>query len=164
MSWTEIRKVEDRSGVLDGVASKGLASVWSGITVRYALAVALGVALVALPIVYAVLASGSPGAALISTSAVGLVAVGVATFLVWPMERKITWQRQVEVLGYRLLAALAAYLVAGFVILFLLNTVTDRVVPLDWPTGFMRRLPFWPFYTLVVLGCQGILPTPPGAC
>lgn len=146
-----------------GVAT-GRADVWTLITTRYGLAVGLGVTLVLVPILYAALASSKPGVALILASVSGLAAFLFGTLLVWPVERKITWQRQAEVLGYRVLAALAAYVLVGFVSLWAFNTFTERIVPLAWPSDFLRRVPFWPFYSLVILSCQGLLPAPPNAC
>lgn len=115
-------------------------------------------------IAYVGLASGSPGAALITTSLLVFAAALFATLIAWPMELKITWQRQLELLGYRTLAALAAYAVLGLTILFSINTLTDRVVPIDEQGHLFRRLPFWPFYALAVLSCRSPLPAPPGAC
>lgn len=122
------------------------------------------VALACVPILYASLASASPAVALITSSLSGLLATMLAATYAWPMERKITWQRQLEVFSYRLGVGLVVYAILGFALLFAVNQFSPRQVPLEWPVGYRRRLPFWPFYVLTVLSCWTPLPTPPGAC
>lgn len=158
------RKAEGSPRGLTGVPPSGLASASRALLARYGLAIGGGLLLLLLPAVYAALAAGSPGIALLVTSAMGLVAVTLLTFFAWPMERKITWQRQAEVAAYRLGAALGTYVGLGVTVLFLVNTFTAQQVPLAWPGEFLRRVPFWPFYGLVILACRTFLPAPPDAC
>lgn len=115
-------------------------------------------------VVYAGLASRFPGVGLLATSLLTFAAVLVGTFAAWPVEKKITLQRQAEVVTYRVLVALAAYLAVGIALLWLVNRFTGYVIPLDWPGNFLTRVPFWPFYALVTVGCQLFLPVPPDAC
>lgn len=125
-----------------------------------AFVVALGLSLLA----YLALASLAPSAALLACSLLAIAGALFGTLWIWPMERKITWQRQMEVLGYRLLAAVLTYGIIGYGTLFAINTFSPQIVPLDTPNEMLRRLPFWPFYALVVLGCQTPIPAPGGAC
>lgn len=135
--------------------------------------VALG-GLLASILAYLALASGSPGLALLTGSAFGFAAVLAAVVKVWPPDRKITVERQLEVIGYRLAAVLVVYYVVGFATLWGLNQISAETtrVPLawegpllqPWANPFFRRVTFWPFYALVLVGCQGVGPTPPGAC
>lgn len=130
----------------------------------YGLWAAFGVALAIVPGAYVALASSNPGAALLVASLAGFASAVLGTLIAWPAERKITWQRQAEVLGYRLGVALGVYVGLGVLLLFLANTFTPQEVPLSWPGQFLRRVPFWPFYSLVILGCRTFLPAPPDAC
>lgn len=123
---------------------------------------------------YLVLAGRSPGAALLIASAAGFAATLGAVLHTWPAERKITLERQAEVVLYRLFGALIVYFLVGFVLLWALNSLSPEQarVPIawegsllrPWENPFFRRVTFWPFYALVLVGCQGVLPTPPGAC
>ncbi len=138
----------------------GLSEVRAFLKTPLGLATAALVAFLLAVLSYAALAVVSPGAGLFATSLLVLAGVLFSTFAAWPVERKITLQRQAEVIGYRVLAALGVYIGLGFAILFTLNTFTDYVVPLDWPSAFLLRVPFWPFYSLVTLGCYTFLPAP----
>lgn len=112
--------------------------------------------------------------ALALSSLLGLSALLGAVLALWPVESKITLERQAEVVGARVSVALVVYFAVGFGVLSLLNgTTPDTVrVPVAWEGPFLqpwrnpffRRVTFWPFYALVLLGCQGVGPTPPGAC
>lgn len=128
------------------------------------LATAAGVAGVGAPLAYAALALVAPGLALLLASLLALVATGAGVLLAWPVERKITWQRQAEVLGYRVALALAIYVGLGFLVITLANLVTGLQIPTNWPGDFLRRVPFWPFYGLIVVACHTVLPAPPDAC
>lgn len=113
------------------------------------------------PLTYALLATLLPAGALFASS---LSLLAGMTFLVlhgWHPGRKITWQRRLEVYGYRVGGALAGYLVLGYGVLFLLDAVSPSQFPLGWP-AVASRLAFWPFYLYFVLGCDvGLLPCPP---
>lgn len=134
---------------------------------------ATGSALVGL-VSYLALASLVPGLALFLAS-LGLFAGLLGAVLSrWPAERKITVERQAEVVGYRLFVTLLVYFAVGFAVLWGLNQLSPEQarVPLawdapmtqPWASSFVRRVSFWPFYALVMIGCHGWLPTPPGAC
>lgn len=137
---------------------------WSVLSHRLGLSVGGGVAFVLVVVLYVSLAGSFPGMALLASSIVGLLGVVLGVLAAWPVERKVTLQRQAEVVGYRLLLAIGVYVVVGVGALWGLNMVMEAQVPLDWPGGFARRVPFWPFYALVLVGCSFLLPTPPGAC
>lgn len=146
--------------------------VWLSAWERLRPAVALA-ALVGL-VAYLALAGSAPGAALLFASASGFLAVLGLVLSAWPADRKITVKRQAEVVGYRLLATLILYFGVGFLVLWGLNSLSPEQarVPIawegsalqPWANPFFRRVTFWPFYALVLVGCQGVLPTPPGAC
>jgi len=125
-------------------------------------------------VVYLLTASSVPALALFVASLGGFLAILGAVLSVWPAERKITVNRQAEVVGSRLALVLVVYLGLGFAILWGLNQIspTEARVPLAWDapmtqfwrSTFLRRVGFWPFYALVLLGCHLGLPTPGGAC
>lgn len=123
---------------------------------------------------YLALASHVPGLALLLAS-LGLFAALLGAVLSrWPAERKITLERQIEVVGYRLILTLVVYYAVGLAVLWGLNHLSpaqarvpiawDAPMMRPWEATFMRRVTFWPFYALVLVGCHGWLPTPPGAC
>lgn len=123
---------------------------------------------------YVALASRAPGAALLVASFLLFLAVLGGVLTVLPADRKITFERQLEVVAYRLGTAILVYFVIGYALLWTLNTLApvDAQVPIawdgpflrPWENTFFRRVTFWPFYVLLILGCQALLPTPPGAC
>lgn len=123
---------------------------------------------------YLALASVLPGVSLLLASfAMFLAFLGFA-LSVWPVERKITLSRQAEVVGYRLALVLVVYFAVGGLLLWSLNAMTpenlrvpiawDAPMVRPWEATFLRRVTFWPFYALVLVGCQSPLPVPPGAC
>lgn len=134
---------------------------------------AAGAAVFAL-VSYLALAAFTPGLALLLASLALFLALLGAILSRWPAERKITLERQIEVVGYRLLITLFVYYALGFALLWGLNQISPEQarVPLawdapmtqPWAASFVRRVSFWPFYALVLVGCHGALPTPPGAC
>lgn len=133
----------------------------------------VGSALVAL-VGYLVLASPVPGLAAAVSTLAGFLAVLGGVLHRWPVERKITVNRQAEVVLYRLAVTLVIYFAIGFLVLWGLNQISPEQarVPLAWDapmsrawqTAFLQRVGFWPFYMLVLLGCHLPIPTPPGAC
>jgi hypothetical protein len=143
-------------------------SSWGGL--RFAVPAAALLALVA----YVGLAGRAPGVALLVATVFGFTAVLGSVLSASPVERKITVERQAEVVAYRLLVALVVYFGVGFLVLWGLNSLSPEQarVPIawegsmfrPWENPFFRRVTFWPFYALVLVGCQGLLPTPPGAC
>jgi hypothetical protein len=92
------------------------------------------------------------------------VAFLAGTLLVWEAEEKITMTRQLEVFSFRLAVALAAYVVVGVGLLFVVNVALPGESPLALGPGFASRALAWPFQALVQVGCSSPLPTPPGAC
>lgn len=143
-------------------------SAWDGLRIAVATSALVGL------LAYLGLASRAPGAALLIASGAWFAATLGAVLALWPAERKITVQRQAEVVGYRLGLTLLVYFLVGFALLWALNSLapSQARVPIAWEGSFLRpwenpffrRVTFWPFYALVLVGCQGILPTPPGAC
>jgi hypothetical protein len=123
---------------------------------------------------YLGLAGSAPGLALLVATVSWLAAMLGLVLLVSPAERKITFERQLEVVGARVVAAVLIYFGVGFLALYGLNALAPEQarVPIawggpllqPWENPFFRRVTFWPFYALVLLGCQNLVPTPPGAC
>lgn len=123
---------------------------------------------------YVFLAPRTPGVALLASSALAFVAVLGGILAVWPVEEKITLERQLEVTGTRLLLIVVVWFGLGFALLWGLNQISPEGIRVPvawdapflrpWENSFFRRVTFWPFYVLVLLGCRGGLPTPPGAC
>ncbi len=120
--------------------------------------------LIGSPVAYLAFVGFSPATALLTSSILGLGAFIFAVVLAWPLGHRITWQRRMEVFGYRAAAGLGIYLAVGWVLLFLINVYSTKTVPLEWPEGYLRRVPFWPFYSMAVGGCEGWWAAPAGAC
>ncbi len=112
------------------------------------------------PVLYAVFAEFLPVVALFLSSLSLLGAMVCIVLLAWPAGHKITWQRRAEVWAYRTGLGLLTYLLIGVGVILLLNLLSPRTVPLDWPQA-ARYVPFWPFYLWFVVGCEGIGPCPP---
>lgn len=123
--------------------------------------VVLGLVLLS-PVAYGLLAAAQPATALFVSSLLMVAAFITGTLAAWPMGSYITWNRRLEVLGYRLGTALLVYLAVGLGVTLLVNRVAPLLIPLEWPTS-ARFIPFWPFYTWVLMGCGvlGFLPCPP---
>ncbi|MDX1610746.1 MAG: hypothetical protein R3185_00145 [Candidatus Thermoplasmatota archaeon] len=117
------------------------------------------------PLAYLALARLLPAAALLLASLLLFGAILAVTLLVAPMDTYITWQRRLEVFGYRAAAALVTYLLVGVGVAVLINQLSTQVIPLGWPVS-ARYVPFWPFYLYLVLGCGPWAwlgcPPPPG--
>lgn len=109
---------------------------------------------------YLALAPVLPAGALVLATLAMMFAFAFLIATVWPMGTHITWSRRLEVFGYRAAVGVLAYLVVGVLVVFLLNQVTPRTIPLDWPDA-QRFIPFWPFYTWFVVGCEYWGPCPP---
>lgn len=115
-------------------------------------------AFLASPLSYVALA-GIPAVALFVATLFMLVSFAMLVALVWPMGHYITWARRFEVLGHRAAVGATLYLVAGFGVITIVNALSERTIPLSWPE-VQRFLPFWPFYTWFVVGCDTIGPCP----
>ncbi len=116
--------------------------------------------LVLSPLLYAAFARLLPALALFLSSLALLTGLVFMVVLAWPVGRKITWQRRAEVWAYRAGLGLVTYLLVGVGAVLLLNVLSPRTVPLEWPQA-ARYVPFWPFYLWFVVGCEGIGPCPP---
>lgn len=147
----------------DDEEESALASIQASLEEHW-LGLSFTACLIASPLSYVALATSVPALALFVSSLTMLAAFVLGTLLLWPMEKKITMQRQLEVFGYRAGVGTIVYMGLGYGLLRLLNALAAKQIPLDPPPVLIRRLPFWPFYAFTLLGCQGFLPAPPGAC
>lgn len=169
-----MRNVEGRRVGLSGVDARTPLRPFVQLSAWPRLALAGAASGVLAIVAYVALAGFTPGLALLLSTAAAFFALLAAVLRRWPVEHKITVNRQAEVVGYRLGLTLLIHYGVGLAVLWGLNGISPEQVRVPiawdapftrpWQAAFLRRVSFWPFYALVLVGCHLPFPTPPGAC